>query len=121
MPGNVPQGCPWPGSYAAYILCYTVTGKQVMSPTIRIDDEVWAWLKQLAEPFEDTPNGVLRRVAKLDLESGEHSPVPNDLKKAEPTDPQGAAVRTDSASRDYPLGRRITGYQLNRQYHLGTK
>lgn len=34
-------------------------------PTIRIDDEVWAWLKSQAQPFEDTPNTVLRRVAGL--------------------------------------------------------
>ena len=34
-------------------------------PTIRIDDEVYAWLQNLARPFEDTPNSVLRRVAKL--------------------------------------------------------
>jgi hypothetical protein len=35
-------------------------------PTIRIDDEVYDWLKKLACPFEDTPNSVLRRIAKLD-------------------------------------------------------
>ena len=34
-------------------------------PTIRIDDEVYSWLKSLAVPFEDTPNSVLRRLAKL--------------------------------------------------------
>ena len=37
-------------------------------PTIRIDDEVWEWLKRNAEPFSDTPNAVLRRVAGLDEE-----------------------------------------------------
>lgn len=41
-------------------------------PTIRIDDQVWDWLKQHARPFEDTPNSVLRRVAGLDEpEAGE--------------------------------------------------
>ena len=35
-------------------------------PTIRIDDEVYTWLQNLARPFEDTPNSVLRRIAKLD-------------------------------------------------------
>lgn len=34
-------------------------------PTIRIDDDVYAWLQNLARPFEDTPNSVLRRIAKL--------------------------------------------------------
>lgn len=37
-------------------------------PVIRIDDDVWAWLRAQASerPFEDTtPNAVLRRVAGL--------------------------------------------------------
>lgn len=37
-----------------------------MSPTIRIDDEVYDWLQAQAVPFDDTPNSVLRRVAGLD-------------------------------------------------------
>lgn len=37
-----------------------------MSPTIRIDDEVYEVLKSRAEPFVDTPNTVLRRVLSLD-------------------------------------------------------
>jgi len=36
-----------------------------MAPTIRIDEEVYAWLQTQARPFEDTPNSVLRRVAEL--------------------------------------------------------
>jgi len=35
-------------------------------PTIRIDDQVYAWLKSQAVPFDDTPNSVLRRIAELD-------------------------------------------------------
>src|SRR2546421_412017 len=31
-------------------------------PTIRIDDQVYAALKKLAEPFEDTPSSVIRRL-----------------------------------------------------------
>jgi hypothetical protein len=37
----------------------------VMSPTIRIDDEVFDELKKHAEPFVDTPNTVLRRLLGL--------------------------------------------------------
>ena len=37
-------------------------------PTIRVDDEVYEWLKSQATPFEDNPNSVLRRVAELDSE-----------------------------------------------------
>jgi hypothetical protein len=29
---------------------------------IEVDDEVWSFLKKHAEPFEDTPNSVLRRI-----------------------------------------------------------
>jgi hypothetical protein len=36
-----------------------------MSPTIRIDEEVFDELKRHAEPFIDTPNSVLRRVLGL--------------------------------------------------------
>ena len=35
-------------------------------PTIRIDDDVYRWLKSLATPFEDNPNSVLRRVAGIE-------------------------------------------------------
>lgn len=37
-----------------------------MSPTIRIDDEVFNTLQKKATPFIDTPNDVLRRVLGLD-------------------------------------------------------
>ncbi|MEF2230091.1 MAG: winged helix-turn-helix domain-containing protein [Pseudodesulfovibrio sp.] len=33
-----------------------------MSPTIRIDDEVYQGLKKIADPFEDTPNTVIKRL-----------------------------------------------------------
>lgn len=39
-------------------------------PTIRIDDDVYSWLKSQAIPFEDTPNSVLRRLAGLDTNKG---------------------------------------------------
>lgn len=35
-------------------------------PTIRVDEEVYAWLQKQARPFEDTPNSVLRRIAQFD-------------------------------------------------------
>lgn len=37
-----------------------------MPPTIRVDDDVYAWLQNQARPFEDTPNSVLRRIANLE-------------------------------------------------------
>ena len=40
-----------------------------MSPTVRVDDEVYDQLKAHAEPFVDTPNSVLRRLLRLDTSS----------------------------------------------------
>lgn len=39
--------------------------------TIEIDDDLFNYLKMLAEPFTDTPNSVLRRLIMLDL----HKPI----------------------------------------------
>ena len=53
--------------------CYnsvTLSHGTGMMPTIRVDPEVWGWLKSQAQPFEDTPNSVLRRVAGLDEPDG---------------------------------------------------
>jgi len=36
-----------------------------MSPSVRVDDEVYAFLQRNAQPFVDTPNSVLRRLLKL--------------------------------------------------------
>src|SRR5258708_5910754 len=52
-----------------------------MAPTIRIDDEVYAWLQGKARPFEDTPNSVLRRLAELAPEPPKMSPHPNEKDK----------------------------------------
>jgi hypothetical protein len=43
-------------------------------PTIRVDNEVYSWLKGRATPFEDSPNSVLRKIAGLDTEG-----IPLDL------------------------------------------
>ena len=37
-----------------------------MSPSVRVDSEVYATLQKRAEPFVDTPNSVLRRLLGLD-------------------------------------------------------
>jgi restriction system protein len=39
---------------------------------IRIDDDVWVALQKKANPFEDTPNSVLRRVLGIDKANGKH-------------------------------------------------
>lgn len=37
-----------------------------MSPTIRVDDDVFAYLQKNARPLVDNPNAVLRRLFELD-------------------------------------------------------
>lgn len=54
-----------------------------MSPTIRVDDEVYAMLQAEAEPFTDTPNSVLRRKLGLKREGSggtQNAPSPRDSK-----------------------------------------
>ena len=65
-----------------------------MSPTIRIDDDVFDELKKHAEPFVDTPNTVLRRLLNLgDFGSAESDGVG----EAGVVDEQDAPKRIDSA------------------------
>lgn len=96
-----------------------------MSPVLRIDDEVWEWLKRQAEPFEDTPNSVLRRVAGID--------PPRRAAITSPAQPiQPATTRPPSsvedivppapATKSLPrLGKRVTGEGLNRAFNLGAR
>lgn len=53
-----------------------------MTPTIRIDDDVFEALKGHAEPLVDTPNSVLRRLLGL---RGEESGAPTDEARPEPS------------------------------------
>src|SRR5271154_498214 len=53
-----------------------------MMPTIRVDDEIWTFLKRHAEPFDDTPNDVLRKLllgATKDWTKTRRSPSPSNL------------------------------------------
>lgn len=60
-----------------------------MPPVVRIDDEVWTWLKAQARPLEDTPNSVLRRIAKL-----EPSPRPSSAARSSRTHAKTSAGRS---------------------------
>jgi hypothetical protein len=92
--------------------------ERCVSPTIRIDDEVWGWLKSLAVPFEDTPNSVLRRVAGIDAVGAAPAnftftpPRVHDLRVSGPT------KRDEVAGPVPPGGRRVTGEWLNKTFHL---
>ncbi|HLS86727.1 MAG TPA: winged helix-turn-helix domain-containing protein [Burkholderiales bacterium] len=51
-------------------------------PTIRIDDEVFAGLKKLAEPLVDTPNAVIRRLLEeKGLVQARHPAPPSKVSK----------------------------------------
>jgi hypothetical protein len=79
-------------------------------PTIRIDGEVYSWLKSLAIPFQDTPNSVLRRLARLDetkavekkssgLGNSEEGEVQQEMETTEVTDIRGRQLRGKELSR----------------------
>ena len=68
-----------------------------MTPVIRIDDEVFAWLKSQARPFEDTtPNSVLRRIAGIDSDASTSPAFPDRRPRR--------ALRTGSARRTRGTG-----------------
>ena len=69
----------------------------MMAQVIRIDDDVWHWLKSKAEPLEDTPNSVLRRLAGLD-----------------------ASSRKTSSEKREGQNRRIHGAEIDRERGLGS-
>lgn len=47
-----------------------------MTPAIHIDDELYGYLKDHAEPFTDTPNAVLRRLLRLKPAHDGHAATP---------------------------------------------
>jgi hypothetical protein len=48
----------------------------MMSPTIRIDEDVYEALQKRAQPFVDTPNSVLRRILELEGSGQSAGPAP---------------------------------------------
>jgi hypothetical protein len=75
--------------------------------TIRIDQDVYNWLKSKAEPFEDTPNSVLRRLAGLDK--------PNALSNKED---EGKRKGTLFARK---RGKRLSGKYLSKLWNVNVK
>ena len=64
-----------------------------MSPTIRIDEEVFDELKKHAEPFVDTPNSVLRRILGLG-QAAEQDEGHLKAEAASPRSPGSAAAKS---------------------------
>lgn len=69
-----------------------------MSPTIRIDEDVFEELKKHAEPFVDTPNTVLRRLLSLGDAGFEPTNGTVELEAADET-PAEASAREERATR----------------------
>ena len=83
-----------------------------MGRTIRIDDEVFAWLQQQGETFVDTPNSVLRRLAGLEHAADmEHERVAKH--------PAAPKAHTRRSAPRRPV--QITGKQLNEEWSVGAK
>lgn len=64
-----------------------------MAPVVRIDDDVWEWLKSQARPLEDTPNSVLRRVAGLDHKRSTRPMTDGALQTATPQRDSPCAIK----------------------------
>jgi hypothetical protein len=54
-------------------------------PTIKIDDEVYAWIKARAIPLEDDANSVLRRECGIGDSNGKGRPAPKRIAHGERT------------------------------------
>ncbi len=86
-------------------------------PTIRVDDEVYAWLQSQAVPFEDNPNSVLRRIA------GFNSPERVELKAAI-SENSGGEGETKNMKKTNVLsfrGQSHSGKELSRKWNVNVK
>ncbi|MFA6347759.1 MAG: hypothetical protein WCX07_05695 [Dehalococcoidales bacterium] len=83
-------------------------------PTIRIDNDVYSWLKSIAVPFEDTPNSVLRRIAKLDADN---ESVQKIKPHVEYEDKKGGNKMSTKLV-DNPRKLRLTGKELSRIWNV---
>ena len=89
-----------------------------MSPVIRVDNQVLAWLKSHADPFEDSPNSVLRRLSGIDPTQSAHKPWRITSPSLPPRPPRDMPVAAVPGTRPRV---RITGDFLNRHHRLGAR
>ena len=79
-------------------------------PTIRIDDDDWAFLQSKAKPFVDTPNDVLRRQLLMDhLIKQEDKQIATQETRENSRPHEDSLIPRDS---DY-TGQRVAGYRLD--------
>jgi hypothetical protein len=91
-----------------------------MAPTIRIDEEVYAWLQTRARPFEDSPNTVLRRLAELDTVNNSRPEV----NRVTMHDRTGKLQQGGPGPLHLKGGRGrtgLTGQQLNDEWSVGAR
>jgi hypothetical protein len=81
-------------------------------PTIRLDDDVFAGLKSLAEPFVDTPNSVIRRL----LQERDAVPGRADRSSSEAAEPE--TTRSESAGPRRPRASGLVPQSTYEQYLL---
>ena len=86
-----------------------------MSPSIRVDDEVYGLLQQNAEAFVDTPNTVLRRLLNL----GERDAAAESDPKPRPAAQQKAASRSVRRGKRGSPGRARSGTILPHEAYVG--
>ncbi len=93
-----------------------------MSPVIRVDDDVWEWLKTQAQPLEDTPNSVMRRVAGIDPPLDKRGGSPRRVSRpglASPHEvPDEDAAEFNAQMPAEPQQKRVTGEWLNKAFKL---
>src|SRR3990172_6906575 len=94
-----------------------------MAPTIRIDEEIYAWLQGNARPFEDTPNSVLRRIAGLEKPdqetSTDQSTAPSDPRQKPRLSEEALARLRAPRTRRGRMG--VSGKQLNDKWKVGAR
>ena len=86
-----------------------------MSPSIRVDDEVYGLLQQNAEAFVDTPNSVLRRLLNL----GERDAAAESDPQPRSTAPQKSARRSARRAKRGTPSRARTGTILPHEAYVG--
>lgn len=93
-----------------------------MSPVIRVDDQVYAWLQAKAKPFEDTPNSVLRTLANLDFSAPEAPAGPVAGGQVEAREAQAQEMsREVTPPRNASLGKRLSGKLLARKWKVSVR
>jgi Mrr N-terminal domain len=81
-------------------------------PTIRLDDDVFAGLKSMAEPFVDTPNSVIRRLLQ------ERGALPNGTDRSGTESVEPKVTSADAAKPRRPRTSGLVPQSTYEQYLL---